>query len=194
MTEQQERRDYFRINDTIGLSYSVLDGSSENSAKGTEGKKIELDSVLTEIDAKFNQAANTVWQENPAVAEALGLLNRKISIVAARAPQGANLEAPPHEEFLANISGCGMAFHCVEPLAEGTRLSVSVVIKPSNIDVNFIATVIACEPSPESPDGKHLMRIEIDEESHLAKEQLIQHVVQKQYAAGKNQDSRAEDL
>ncbi len=189
MTERQERRDYFRINDTIGLSYSVIDDSSENSAKGTEGKKIELDSVLTEIDAKFNQAANTVWQENPAVAEALGLLNRKISIVAARTPQAADSEAAPHQEHLANISGCGMAFHCVDPLAVGTRLNVSVVIKPSNIDVNFIATVIACEPSPESPAGNYLMRIEIDEESHSAKEQLIQHVVQKQYTAGKNADS-----
>lgn len=194
MTEQQERRDYFRINDTIGLSYSVFDGSEENSANGTEGKKIELDSVLAEIDAKFNQAANTVWQKNPAVAEALGLLNRKISIVAARVPEGTDSEAAPHQEFLANISGCGMAFHCVDPLPEGTRLNVSVVIKPSNIDVNFTATVIACEPSPESSAGKYLMRIEIDEESHLAKEQLIQHVVQKQYTAGKNLGSRPEDL
>lgn len=189
MTEQQERRDYFRINDTIGLSYSVIDGSKEKSAKGTDGKKIELESVLTEIDAKFNQAANTVWQENPAVAKALGLLNRKISILAARVPQGPDSEAPPHQELLANISGCGMAFHCVDPLTEGTRLNVSVVIKPSHIDVNFTATVIACKPSPESHAGNYLMRIEIDAESHSAKEQLIQHVVQKQYSASQSADS-----
>jgi hypothetical protein len=167
----------------------VLGSSEENLADGSRGNKIELESVLTEIDAKFNQAANTIWQENPAIAQALGLLNRKISLVSARVTHpGADSSAVPHKELLANISGCGMAFHCDDPLPEGTKLNVSVVIKPSNIDVSFTATVVACEPSPRSRTGKHLMRIEIDAESDSAKEQLIQHVVQKQYTAGHSGD------
>ena len=33
---------------------------------------VPLADLLTEIDSKFSQAVNILWQENPTVAEALG--------------------------------------------------------------------------------------------------------------------------
>jgi len=193
VTQKTERRYYFRINDIIGLAYTVLDASEEFSPGNSEGMEIQLANVLTEIDTEFSRVVNTIWQQNPAIAQALGLLNRKISIMAAHYPQGEDPPVDSHKELLANVSGCGIAFHCVDPLPAGTRLHVSVVIKPSNIDVHFTATVIACEPTPNNPAGNYWLRIEIDEDNNAAREQLVQHVVQRQcgdsYRMGVPQES-----
>ena len=82
----------------------------------------------------------------------------------------------------ASISGCGMAFHCREPLAVETRLRVSVALKPSQIVVAFNARVVSCERVSEIPAKDYLLRISIDENCTAAREQLVQHVVQRQSA------------
>lgn len=180
MTQETERRDYFRINDIIGLSYTVLKSGEEFLPASPDGLSKKLADSLAEVDAKFNQIENALLQENPTVAQALGLLNRKITSIAAHDAQQSGHPIKSYDEIEANISGSGMGFHCVEPLATETRLRVSVILKPSNIDLEFTATVVSCDPVPASPAGAYWMRIKIDEEYHAASEQLVQHVVQKQ--------------
>ena len=41
--------------------------------------------------------------------------------------------------------------------------------------------VIECEPLQEIPNELYLLRIRIDDDNEAEKEQLVQHVVQKQY-------------
>ncbi len=176
MTEQTERRRYFRINDIIGLSYAVLQDGEEFSPESTDG----LAEKLAKFDARFNRIENTLWQENPTVAQALGLLNTKISTIAAHYTQQAGHPTESYDEMEVSISGCGLAFDCVEPLPPQTRLRVGVLLKPSNIELKFSAAVVACEPALADPAGAYWMRIEIEEENHAAREQLVQHVVQKQ--------------
>lgn len=176
MTEHTERRSYFRINDIVGLTYTLLDPGETFTPERTDG----LSGQLAEIDARFNQIENALWQQNPTVAQALGLLNSKISTLAAqyRQQQGHTIES--FDETEVSISGCGIAFNCLEPMPPESRLRVGVVLKPSNIVLEFTATVVACEPAIANPAGAFWMRIEIDEENHAAREQLVQHVVQKQ--------------
>lgn len=173
---QTERRSYFRINDIIGLSYSVLEDGEKFSPESTVG----LAGKLASFDARFNQIENALWQENPVVAQALGVLNMKISTIASHYTEPTGNPIDSYDEMEVSISGCGMAFNCLEALPVQTRLRVGVVLKPSNIDLTFSATVMACEPALANTAGAYWMRIEIDEENHAAREQLIQHVVQKQ--------------
>lgn len=183
MTEKTtERRAYFRIQDTIGLKYTVLEGAGAQMQTCDARMEVSLGAMLNELDGEFNRAANTLWSENPVAAQALGLLNRKLTLLASHLLQEPPTEAGGHELIRTSISGCGMAFHSAEPLRVDTRLQVSAILRPSNIEVAFTASVVACERVSEIPSRDYLLRLAIDESCHAAREQLVQHTVQRQSA------------
>lgn len=191
MKNSTERRSYFRINDVIGLSYSKLDTPEKSQPTRLDEIGLELTNVLAEIDSKFNQSINILWQENPTVAEALGLLNKKVSLVAAHDMQEHDQTTDSYEELMVSVSGCGIGFQSTEMLSAQTRLSILVVLKPSNISLNFTATVVACEKVPGDAGNPYWMRVSLDTDNPAAQEQLIQHIVQRQYAQKDRQQSGA---
>lgn len=182
MDEINERRSYFRINDLIGLTYSTIEGNEELNPDSVDELGMPLTDLLAELDTEFNKTTNILWQENPVVAQALGVLNKKLSIIAAHGLQTSNRAIESYEDLMVNISGCGIAFYCTEYLSAGTRLKVSVVLKPSNIILKLAATVVACEEQPAGATSPYWMRIHFDDSDTAAHEQLIQHVVQKQFS------------
>ena len=179
---ETERRSFFRINDIVGLSYATLEDGEDFKPASCGELGIPLTEILAEIDQKFNQLSNTLWHENPGIAQALGLLNRKMSLIAAHALQNEQQSGESYEELMVSLSGSGIAFHCREALSAETRLRVRTVLKPSNICLQFTATVVACDKLPEGSDEPYWMRISIDSGNSAAQEQLIQHIVQKQCA------------
>lgn len=180
MKTEDERRSYFRINDIIGLTYSRLDGGEEFEPGLDSETSMSMMELLAEIDQNFNQVTNVLWNEKPAVAQALDLLNRKISIVAAHALQPDDQAMDSYDEQMVNISGCGIAFHSSESFEKDTAMKITTVLKPSHIRLNFTAKVVACEELPEGSDQPFWIRVSLDTDSAGAQEQLIQHIVQKQ--------------
>ncbi len=182
MEHTTERRRYYRINDVIGLTYTVLDNSSQIMASPSDNLGLSLTSLLAEIDHEFNQVVNILWHENPTVAKACGLLNKKISIIAAHSlQQNDEQDIQPYEEMMVSISGCGVSFNCAENLPEGTRLKLSITLKPSNTSLTFLGQVVSSEPQGEHQDKPYSIRVSFDKNDAI-QEQLIQHIVQKQCA------------
>jgi hypothetical protein len=179
--QSHERRGYYRINDTVGLSYNVVEEGKDSPVE-TPGKLgMPLTNLIAEIDREFNQISNALWRENPAAAQAIGLLNKKISMIAAVSLQQNGQPIDSYDEVMVSISGTGIAFSCSESIATGTRLRLSVVLSPSNINLIFMGDVVACDqPDTEQDDGMYWVRVNIDEDNDAVHEQLIQHVVQKQ--------------
>lgn len=175
-----ERRSYFRIDDVIGLSYVVLEDGETFVAPGESEHELAFTHLLRDLDTQFNRAANTVWQTNPSGAHALGILNQKLNLIAKHYLPSETQPLEPFEEQYANISGSGMSFRSPTEMAIDTRLRVSAMLKPSNIQVHFTAEVVTCELVQDMPDKSYLVRITINEQDEAAREQLVQHVVQKQ--------------
>ncbi len=179
----EERRQYYRINDVVMLRYEVLDedASAPPVESGESGLEVSTGTLLAEIDRELNKAINTIWQDSPVVAQALGLLNRKVSIVAAQALEYEESDVHSYDDTMVSLSGCGIAFEAREALTVGTRLRLSVILKPSQITLSIAGTVIACEERLDSSAMPYWVRVDFDDDL-LAQEQLIQHVVQKQGA------------
>ena len=179
--QENEKRGYFRIEDVVGLKYCELENGESFPAPQKGGASDIFQQVFDDIDVALNRVVNTIWQENPSVAKALGLLNRKINLIAEQCPW---LEEPSLANFReqsASISGSGMSFTTSEQYRRGARLGISVILQPSNIQLQFTASVVECEPLQEIPNELYLLRLRIDDENEAEKEQLVQHVVQKQY-------------
>lgn len=182
MKQVSERRSYYRIDDTIGLSYKQLNAADSNSTVDPSHKEMPLTALLAEVDREFNQATNLLWQESPLVAQALGLLNKKLSMVAAL-----NLSENPtsidcYENIMVNISGCGMAFDSPSAIEPFTQLAMTIVLKPANSRLEMLATVVECTPINQTGEDTHRVRVQFLENGK-AQEELIQHIVQRQWAA-----------
>lgn len=176
-----ERRNYYRINDIVGLTYKVLGRDDNTQPSFSDSLGLSVTSLFAEIDHEFNQVTNTLWHENPTIAKALGLLNKKLSIVAAHSLQDSGFSIDSYEEMMVNLSGCGIAFECTENLSPGTQLQLTLVLQPSNTQLKLTGKVIACDHKPINVDKPFSVRINFDEHSNH-QEQLIQHIVQKQCA------------
>jgi len=180
-----ERRQYYRINDVVLLRYEKLSdspgGEGDGHAMETGGVEISTSHVLAEIDRELNHAVNIVWRENPAVAQALGLLNRKISIVAARALDYEEGAGQSYDDIRVNMSGCGIAFEARDEMAPGTKLRLNMILSPSQVNLSITGTVVSCEGRLASGSMPWWIRVNFDDDLQ-AQEQLIQHVVQKQGA------------
>jgi hypothetical protein len=182
-TRSAERREYYRINDVVLLRYEFIPESPDDEPTGGEtgGLEISTGRLLAEIDRELNQTINTVWRENPSVAQALGLLNRKVSIVAAQAFEYAEAGVQSYDDTMVNMSGSGIAFESRDAITEGARLRLSIILSPSQVNLSIAGTVVACEERLTSSSMPYWVRVTFDDDLQ-AQEQLIQHVVQKQGA------------
>jgi len=180
MVKDAERRSYFRIDDVIGLNYEVVDDNAPTDTPTYNEAEEAFRAELVAIDAELNRATNIVWQGNPAMAQALGVLNKKVSLIARYCPPQGLEGFEPVQEYTANISGSGMSFRSTESIAKHTQLRIQAVLKPSNITVRFVATVVSCERVQDMPRELFLLRVKIADDETDAREQLVQHVVQKQ--------------
>lgn len=181
-TKAFERRKYYRINDVVLLRYEEMSNEPTPSKVGdTGGLEISTGTLLAEIDRELNKAINTVWREHPVTAQALGLLNRKISVIASQALEYEEAGVHSYDNTMVNLSGCGIAFEAREALAPGTRLQLSIILKPSQITLSIAGKVVGCEDRLSSSAMPYWVRVDFEDDL-AAQEQLIQHVVQKQGA------------
>lgn len=179
----EERRKYYRINDVVLLRYEVIPEPPEGQQppEETGGLEISTGSLLLELDRELNKSINAVWRESPMVAQALGLLNRKISVIAAQALEYEEAGVHSYDNSMVNLSGCGIAFEGRQTLKPGTRLQLSIILKPSQVTLSIAGSVVSSEERLSSSSMPYWIRVDFDDDLQ-AQEQLIQHVVQKQGA------------
>jgi len=178
--DRQDRRRYFRINDLVGLSYRMLDDDNEMASDG-ENVQISSTQVVETIDRELAGALNVLWQSNPAAANVIGLLNKKLDFIAAELELdyfGGGLIK--HEHTQVNISGCGIAFECDEQFNAGQLMELNLLLKPVNTMLKLKGCVNACDRMAASNGKPYLLRLDfVDTDTHV-REELIQHVVRRQ--------------
>lgn len=180
MRKIDEKRSYYRINDIVGLKYSRIE-EGDNNASVPAAAQTPLTEELATIDHELNQLTNSLWLENPLLAQALGLLNRKLTLFAAHAlPHEQLTPTDQYQEILVSISGSGMGFNTGEQFDQGDRLSLMLALKPSNIDLRLTGVVAGCELMAKTQG--YWVRVNFEPGNEAAQEQLIQHIVQRQCA------------
>ena len=178
---QQDRRRYFRINDWVGLSYRVLTPEEMQGSIDAINVQISSAKVIEAIDKELASALNVLWQNNPAAANVIGLLNKKLDFIAAELQMdylGAGLV--DHEDTQVNISACGMSFESDERFDVGQVLELNLLLKPMNSSIKLKGCINACERSHLETSKNYLLRIDFLETDTHVQEELIQHIVKRQ--------------
>ncbi|MEQ8802039.1 PilZ domain-containing protein [Haliea sp.] len=168
----RERREYYRINDILPLCHTAApDPGAGEQQSGTQA-------LLARIDAELNDAINHVFRADPVTAQALGLLNRKLTVLGSMLPGQSAADTSQYVPTAVSLSGSGIAFDSSERLPTGARRRISLLLQPSQVPVQLDGTVLASEPG-ENQEQPYRVRLDFDRDE-LAQEQIIRYVVQRQ--------------
>ena len=193
---REERRRYFRINDSMGISYRQL-GPAEAKALALQTKQrgINFD-FAANFDNRIQTLLDACRIQSPLAAELIDLVNKKLNFVIQQMDIDADLiHRVAYTVREVNVSACGMAFVTDDLLAVGQQLQLDIILQPSELHIVLLAQVVdssaltydefgvcnesgAGEQSSENPG--YFTRLNFIEIHSADQEMLIQHIVKRQ--------------
>jgi hypothetical protein len=153
-----ERREYFRIDDDIFLSYTVLMDDSLEAAqhrlRQRSSQQVSITSELNHISKQLDTQLKGMKRRHPETARCLDSLNQKIDLLVQYALiRDPDAHASPNKHV--SISASGMAFIdelCPEP---GDYLELSFKLFPSFREIDAIAQVVSVSSQPHEDATSH---------------------------------------
>lgn len=180
----EERRRYFRIDDSMGVSYRCI-GNEE--AKVFTKQSLEHGGAFdfaANFDNRIQTLLDTCKIQVPVAAELIDLMNKKLNFVIAQMDVDSELmHKIAYSLKQVNVSACGMAFANEEVLKKGQLLQLDIMLHPSELHVSALAEVVDCIPLDvdEVQDDKIcFVRVDFTEVNGNDQELLIQHIVKRQ--------------
>jgi c-di-GMP-binding flagellar brake protein YcgR len=173
----EERRRYFRIDDSMGVFYRLL-GDEESKALARESKerKGPVD-YAANFDNRIHTLLDSCKVQSPIAAELLDLLNKKLNFIVAQMDIDTDLmKSVAYTMRRVNVSACGLAFSTEELLKPGQMLQLDILLHPEELKLMALAKVVDCEPIEDS-EKEFFVRLDFTEVSSTDQELLIQHVV-----------------
>lgn len=182
MSTQAERRQNFRIEDTIYLEYQRV---GEGSDVQQESSNLPLDDVclgmrqIRELDLQASRALANIRKHHSDIAHYLTILDRKIETLS-RMVGSIGMGADVQPTTRVNIGSGGMAFDTREALEKGEQLLLKIVLFPSHQCLQVMARVAYSHGG--NGDGNYLTGLTFEEMPEQQLDALIQHLLEVQSA------------
>ena len=181
-----ERRRYFRIDESMGVAYRVLGAEEAKIFAEQTRERGHLVDFAANFDNRIQTLLDTCKIESPIAAELADLINKKLNFVIHQLDIDAELmQKVAYTLRQVNVSACGLACHIDEPLQAGAVLQMDLVLSPGDLHIVTMAKVIACEAAQDQNKDQnegpvYFLRVEFEEIHHNDQELLIQHIVKQQ--------------
>ena len=181
MNIDNERRRYFRINETVGIAYEILDESQNEKLVRVDYAPGLLD-LISQQDEQIEKLLLSLNATHPKVSELASLLNQKLERIAKYVSVGDELVTRIASKVReANLSACGIAFNNSEYLAENTRIKLELTLFPSNEVIVVSGLVVGSDQLTDDIEI-YYCRVDFYAVSSATQERLIQYIVQSQGA------------
>lgn len=182
--QHDDKRDYFRIQDTLLLDYRLISGPEADDGFADNSPLLGLLSELQTLEYDSQPLLRQITEADRALANYLKVINKRIDLIArALSLQIADEAGPPTD---VTLSEGGLSFFNAEPLAVGDWVSLRLVLQPTALGLIIPARVIRSEAHS---DGRHRIALGFDELNDQQRQILARHILQKQA-----QDIRAAKL
>ncbi len=196
---EQERRRYFRINDSMKMSYRLL-AQEELETQDTDCLPQSPVAALSSMDKRIKELVQYFDTHAPEIAELCGLLNKKIdSVIELLAVESGLVHRIAYMIQEVNVSACGIAFKSIEAFTDETLLLIDMVLAPTDTHISAIGKVLSCgklhndkipaasaEVLDDEQDDEleepctYFLRVDFEKMSVTDQEILIQHLVKRQ--------------
>lgn len=170
---QQERRRFFRIEDSLGVSYQRISDAEAKQHQTLQQNNAQLH-ALDGFESRIRSLIEASRVQAPIVAELIDLMNKKLNLLITHLEidQGLLMHTPNTLHDV-NISACGMAFQLDEAVPEGDRLLIELQLLPDDTRLQIVARSVGCLAKG---DGYYI-RLEFHDMAVDDQELLIQHIV-----------------
>ena len=190
-----ERREHFRINDTIFLDYMPVDHATAqemgNNITNPSADNNQKEVQLRTLQTAFTMVTDQINHYDREVARALRLLNDKINLIS-RDFQSHQEEAEKNTKAIeVNLSGGGIAFLTADPIEARTPLTVQMELNPSGVIIDTIANVISCTKShSDKAKASFHIRLAFAYMNETDRNLLIKHILSRQAEELRNSNSK----
>ena len=179
-TSHDERRDFYRINDTVGIHFTVCDADmpdADNFAAEIPNE-FQLISHLNSIDMDSSTLLHNIQDISPDVSRYLKIINAKIEALARHIVTiGIDDEIKPQA---VTLSAGGVCFVSNEKLQLETHVRLSMVLYPSCSGILTYSKVVRCEPMKDTTPQQYDVALEYLLINENDRDALVRHVLQLQ--------------
>ncbi|WP_166359324.1 PilZ domain-containing protein [Pseudomonas akapageensis] len=175
--DEEDRREYYRIEDRIALEISPLAGAEANDSDLLQDAS-PLFNLLSELHLSEFESQHLLRQlsdSDRTLANFLRAQNKRIDLlsqVVAQTILGKIGEPQP-----VVLSENGVEFSQAQAIKAGTLLSVKMALMPQALGLLLRARVIHCDPRP---DGRFEIGTEFEALSDAQRQLLARYILQKQ--------------
>ncbi|PPD32103.1 MAG: pilus assembly protein PilZ [Methylomonas sp.] len=180
-----ERRRFFRINDTVSLSYQPIDEATANAGLKSDrpiNGQCSLSATLDVLSQEALAVMKHLEKQNPDFLQLYRILDAKINAIAQSVMfVGSNVNAHNSQDI--NLSASGLAFQQSEALPVGQNLSIDMYL-PTTLSLIYtygrVINCVAVDADANCP-AHHLISVEFTHIREEDQELLIKHVVRMQW-------------
>jgi len=181
--EDLNRRNYFRIDDQLGVSYQILDLQEYQQHQQQYRLQRLQDHKQQALEHKIRSGIRSVEIRYPELGEILGLLNQKIEQLGLSSRFEPAAESDETEPRPVNISASGIAFFQDTPLGHGTPLELLLTLYPDIEHIKLFGLVIDCIEQKSAEIEHYKISVEFDYLAEEDREELVQYIMRQQNIA-----------
>ena len=180
---QEERREFFRIDDSLLVSYRVLVGGERQRRLDDQEQGLEdRFTIMTRMQAvsqHLSAALHRIEQRDVDVADYLKALDEKVNLLG-QSYLAEETELMDQPSKPVNLSAGGLALDSGEPLDVGTEVEIKLLLLPSHTGIVAFGEVVGVEKAQDNPTYPHRLRINFSHIRDADRDALIRHILRRQ--------------
>jgi hypothetical protein len=181
--EIEEKRRYFRVNDTINLIHRLIDEDSLERLSHISNDVLSNCSLKTALDVLAQDARSLMARlerRDPEICEYLRIMDTKINLIA-QAITAENGDFSEQDSRDVVLSATGLAFYNQSEIKNGQLIELRMLLTSCMAVIIAYARVVQCRHNPEkNADQPYEICVEYANLKEDDRELLIKHVVKKQ--------------
>lgn len=175
--DESERREYYRIADTIALEFSLLSGAEAvaSEALHDDSPLFNLLSDLHLSDFESQHLLRHIGERDRTLASYLKVVNKRIDLLGQALAQ--NLVREVGVPKRVTLSEGGVSFEHSQAVPSGSHLAVKMVLMPQALGLLLRAQVVHCR---QQDNGLYEIGTEFEALTDAQRQLLARHILQKQ--------------
>ncbi|MES2818450.1 MAG: PilZ domain-containing protein [Pseudomonadota bacterium] len=175
--DDADRREYYRIDDTIALEFSLLDPAQAVASEALEDSS-PLFNLLSELhlaDFESQHLLRHIGERDRTLANYLKVINKRIDLLGQALAQSLLRDIGLPRQV--SLSEGGISFNHPQPVAVGSHLAIKMVLMPQGLGLLLRAEVVHCHPRA---DQQFDIGTQFEALTDAQRQLLARHILQKQ--------------
>jgi hypothetical protein len=175
--DEDDRREYYRIDDTIALEFTLLSGAEALASDELHDSSplFNLLSDLHLMDFESQHLLRHISERDRTLANYLKVMNKRIDLLGQAVAQSLLRDIGTPRKV--SLSEGGVSFNNPQPVAAGAHLAVKMVLMPQALGLLLRAKVVHCRPLPSQ---QFEIGTEFEAMSDAQRQLLARHILQRQ--------------